>query len=148
MLKISPLLGKIQTLRVNNSTILTIKNAKLSGYYFYTNLNIWGDFQICFSVPLMTNFFNKFKKLCFWSICLSFSQFWGQKIFSRKSSSVTHNFIWSSALCQNFEKNNDAIPRKHPNRWKDRLTERQTLFHKALPVTSRVQQGELRMSWV
>ena len=42
----------MQTLLVNNSKILTIKNAKLSGYYFYMNLNIWGDFQICISVPL------------------------------------------------------------------------------------------------
>ena len=41
-----------QTLRVNNSRILIIKNAKPSGYYFYMNLNIWGDFQICISVPL------------------------------------------------------------------------------------------------
>ena len=30
-----------------------IKNAKPSGYYFYMNLNIWGDFQICISVPLI-----------------------------------------------------------------------------------------------
>ena len=29
-----------------------IRNAKPSGYYFYMNLNIWGDFQICISVPL------------------------------------------------------------------------------------------------
>ena len=29
-----------------------IKNAKLPGYYFYMNLNIWGNFQICISVPL------------------------------------------------------------------------------------------------
>ena len=33
-------LRKIQTLRVNNSRILMIENAKLSGYYFYINLNI------------------------------------------------------------------------------------------------------------
>ena len=37
---------------MNNSRILTIKNAEFSGYYFQTNLNIWGDFQICISVPL------------------------------------------------------------------------------------------------
>ena len=37
-------LRKIQTLRVNNSKILTIKNAKFSGYYFYLNSNIWWDF--------------------------------------------------------------------------------------------------------
>ena len=46
------MLRKIQTLRVNNSRILMIQNAKLSGCYFYINLNIWGDFQICISVPL------------------------------------------------------------------------------------------------
>ena len=32
-----------------------IKNAKFSGYYFDMNLNIWRDFQICFSVPLINN---------------------------------------------------------------------------------------------
>ena len=45
-------LRKIQTLRVNNLRILTIKNTKLSRYYFYINLNILGDIQICISVPL------------------------------------------------------------------------------------------------
>ena len=45
MLKISLLfIKKIQTLRVNNSRIFTIKNVLFSGYYFYINLNIWGDF--------------------------------------------------------------------------------------------------------
>ena len=29
-----------------------MKNAKFSGYYFYVNLNIEGDFQICISVLL------------------------------------------------------------------------------------------------
>ena len=29
-----------------------IKNAQFSGYYFYMNLNIQRDFQICISVPL------------------------------------------------------------------------------------------------
>ena len=33
---------------------LTIENAKFSGYYFYINLKMQGDFQICISVPLMT----------------------------------------------------------------------------------------------
>ena len=32
--------------------ILTIKNAGLLWYYFYMNLNIWRDFQICINVPL------------------------------------------------------------------------------------------------
>ena len=52
MLKISVLFKKIQVLQVNNSIILRIKNAKFSCYYFYMNLNIWGDFKICISVPL------------------------------------------------------------------------------------------------
>ena len=29
-----------------------IKNAKFSGCYFYIDLNILGDFQICIRVPL------------------------------------------------------------------------------------------------
>ena len=53
MFKKAYFLRKVQILRMNNSRILTIKNAKLSGYYFYMNLNIWGDFQICISVPLI-----------------------------------------------------------------------------------------------
>ena len=51
MLKINPQ-KKLQTLLVNNLKILKVKNARFSGYYFYTNLNIWGDFQICISVSL------------------------------------------------------------------------------------------------
>ena len=42
----------MQSLRLNNSRILRIKNEKLSEYYFYMNKNIQGDFQICISVPL------------------------------------------------------------------------------------------------
>ena len=38
---------------MNNSRILTIKNAKFSGYYFYMSFNIWEDFQICISMSLM-----------------------------------------------------------------------------------------------
>ena len=37
---------------MNNSRILTIKNAKFSGYYFHMNLNIWGVFRFCISVTL------------------------------------------------------------------------------------------------
>ena len=52
MLKINLLFKKIQALPVNNSRTLTIKNVKFSGYYLHMNSNIWGDFQICISVPL------------------------------------------------------------------------------------------------
>ena len=34
-------LTNLQTLLANNSRILSIKNAKLSGYCFYMNTNIW-----------------------------------------------------------------------------------------------------------
>ena len=42
----------MQTLRVYNSRIVSVKNAKFSGQYFYMNNNIQGDFQICINVPL------------------------------------------------------------------------------------------------
>ena len=28
------------------------KSAKFSNYYFYLNVNLWVDFQLCISVPL------------------------------------------------------------------------------------------------
>ena len=55
MLKISLLFKKFAKVMVNNSRILRIKNAKFSGYCFYVNKNILGDFQICISVPLSAN---------------------------------------------------------------------------------------------
>ena len=54
MLKISLLFKKKQTLWVNNSRIFTIKNATFSVHYFHMNSNIWWDFQICISVPLIS----------------------------------------------------------------------------------------------
>ena len=42
----------MQTSRANNSKVLRIKNVKSSGYCFYLYIDIWGDFQICISVPL------------------------------------------------------------------------------------------------
>ena len=52
MLKTSLLFKKKQTLRVKKSRIPGAKNTKFSEYYFYLNTNIYGDFQICISVPL------------------------------------------------------------------------------------------------
>ena len=43
----STFLRKIQTLRVNNWRILTMKNVKFSGYYIYMSYIIKGDFKIC-----------------------------------------------------------------------------------------------------
>ena len=52
MLKSSLFFKKNTNFRVNNSSILTIKNVKFSGSYFYMNTNVWGDFQICISESL------------------------------------------------------------------------------------------------
>ena len=54
-LKSSLFLTKIQSLRMNHSRIISIRNAKFSGYYFCMNQNMKVDFQICNSVPLITN---------------------------------------------------------------------------------------------
>ena len=53
MLKISLLFKTLQTSLVNNSNILRIQDAKFSGYCFYMNTNIYGDFRICISVTLI-----------------------------------------------------------------------------------------------
>ena len=48
-----------------------------------------------------------------------FPKFWGKKIFlayMALSCTTSYGFL---APCQNLEKTNDAIPRKHPDRWKD-----------------------------
>ena len=52
--KLAYFLKNLQTSRANNSRILSIKNAKFSGYCFYININTYRDFQICISVPLIT----------------------------------------------------------------------------------------------
>ena len=44
---------KIQTLRLNNSRILKIKNAKFFGVSFFMNANIWRDFQICTKTSIL-----------------------------------------------------------------------------------------------
>ena len=62
-------LRNTQTLRVNNSRILRIKNTKFLGYCFYITTNVQGDFQICISVPL-TQLFSGIKFLIFYSISI------------------------------------------------------------------------------
>ena len=53
MLKIRILLRNLQNSLANDLRILGIQNAKFSGYCFYMNANIYRDFQICISVPLI-----------------------------------------------------------------------------------------------
>ena len=64
----------MQILRVNNSKILTMKSPKFSGYYFYMHLNIWGDFQICISVPLKNTFLTEYLR---WLILNMGLKLWG-----------------------------------------------------------------------
>ena len=52
MLKKAYFLRNLQTSRSNKPRILRIKNAKFSGYCFYLNTNIQGDFETWISVPL------------------------------------------------------------------------------------------------
>ena len=59
----------------NNSRILRIKNAKFSGYCFYMNTNIWGDFQICVSVTLKASFDRTAPGDCFLSLSVNFEKF-------------------------------------------------------------------------
>ena len=77
--------------RLYNSRTPRIKNVKFSGYYFYMNTTIYGDFLICVSVPLI-NFntqkiisslqflWNMYTNVCCFkhclSICLSLSYIW------------------------------------------------------------------------
>ena len=72
---------------------------------------------------LMTNFFFKFKKPNIWSNISAFPQFFEQKMFFQKSNSVMHNLKGFLAPCQNSEKSNDPIPRKHPDRLQDGWTD-------------------------
>ena len=73
----------------------------------------------------MMKFFNKFKKLCIWSIFSSFFQFSGQNNFSGKSGcwfscTTSYRFL---AQCQNLEKTSDS--KKGPDRFKAEGTEGQ-----------------------
>ena len=86
----------------------------------------------------MTKFSNKLKKLFFWPILGSFSQFWDKKKISQKTGSATHNFIWVSSTMPNFrKKTNDTIPRKRLYRRTEGRKDGQTPFYRTLQATAR-----------
>ena len=97
------------------------------GKYFHYRTN---------SVKSNDQFFQYIKKtlflVYFWSI---FPIFGAKNFFSRKSSSVTQNFIWVSRTCQNSEKTKDTNSNKIPRR-KDGKSDGQTLFNRTLPATA------------
>ena len=76
----------------------------------------------------MTQFCNKFKKP--WPICGAKNFFLENLALSRTTS---YGFL---APCQNLEKVNDTVQRKHPEGWKDGRTDGQTLFYRTLPATA------------
>ena len=63
----------------------------------------------------MTKFFFKFKKSYFWPFLVNFPNFGGKKLISQNRVFM-HNFKGFLASCQNLEKSNDPVPRRHPDR--------------------------------
>ena len=74
----------MQTLRMNNSGILRTKNGKFSGYYFYLNANLKGDFQIRISVPLIA-FFSCYKLLAIMEVAISLQNYFQKRLKIRSS---------------------------------------------------------------
>ena len=67
----------------------------------------------------MTKFFLKFKKTLILGIIGPFPQFFGQKKFFYEIEllcAASYSFL---APCQNSEKSNDPISRKHPDRFQE-----------------------------
>ena len=53
------LFKKTQSLQANTCRTLRIKNVKFLGYHFFMNTKNQGDIEICISVPLICNKFQK-----------------------------------------------------------------------------------------
>ena len=85
----------------------------------------------------MTKFSNKLKNPVFFAHFGSiFLILTAKKIFTENptlSCTTLHGML---APCQNLEKINDTIPRKHPDGWKDRQRNEQSLFYRTLPGTA------------
>ena len=82
--------------------------SKKSGYF--TDLDFWNtENNIHFHyylVKMNDQIFQKIqKKPVFGTFLVHFPNFWEKKFFSRKSSSVTHNFIYVSGIMPKFRKN-------------------------------------------
>ena len=73
-----------------------------------------------------------------------FCNFWGNKFFPGKSGlshTTSYGFI---APCQNLEKANNAIQRKHTDKWKDWKTDR-PYFIRPFPLPLGVQKRDLQL---
>ena len=80
-----------------------------------------------YRTKLMTKCFNVFKKSYFWPIFGQFSQFLGQNFFLLENPALlcitSYEFL---ASCQNLQKNNDTIPKKRLDRWRNGRKEGRT----------------------
>ena len=93
----------------------------------------------------MTKFSNKFKKPCFWPI---FPIFGAKKIFLENpalSRTTSYGFL---APCQNLEKVNNTIQKKHPEETSGRWKDGQTLFYMTLPATARGPKNDYSYKWL
>ena len=61
------------------------------------------------------------QKPYFWPISLIVGV---KKVFAKKSGSVMYNLYGFLVLCQNSEKPNDPVPRKHPHKSQDGMMDR------------------------
>ena len=68
----------------------------------------------------MTKFLNILKKTLLLTHFGPIFPIFKAKKFFIENPALTHNFIWVSSIMPKFKKTNDAIPRKHPDRRKDR----------------------------
>ena len=66
---------------------------KFSGYCFYMNTNLHGDFQICISVPLMSKSRCHFKKVFTWDLKWNFVSSWRKFKLLLIAGEVKYNFV-------------------------------------------------------
>ena len=84
-----------------------------------------------------TIFLKSPKTMFFGPILTVFGHFCQVEIFSKKSSSVTHNYIWAPKTMLRFRKK--LMSQSWENLWTDRRTDGQTLFYRNLPAEAGVQ---------
>ena len=72
-------------------------------------------------IPEKTNdvIFLKVKNPVFGPFLTIFGHFCLMVVFSKKSGSVTHNYIWAPNTMLSFRKTNEPVLRKLTDRWKD-----------------------------
>ena len=77
------------------------------------------------------------KTMFFGPVLTIFGHFCLVEISSKKSSSVTHNYIWALKTMLRFRKK--LMSQSQENLWTDERTDGQTLFYRNLPAEAGVQ---------